>query len=212
MATPKPPKGGNKKGNSNRKNPNPKLSKAAQQRRRDIDNARRRYQRQAERYRKEARTLSGRDAEILEAAANALDQRREDLKGINVRKRLDSETQTLVNESKNFLVSQNRTDWQRGENIGRLRLSGTNEGHRFFALTEQLWAGAPYEDRLDWVRDALAKNPEVLSKYGDNPNANQMIEIVAEVSGIDLDTDTVLSKEYSPAFMRGIQNVVAAYG
>ena len=212
MATPKPPKGGNKKGNSNRKNPNPKLSKAAQQRRRDIDNARRRYQRQAERYRKEARTLSGRDAEILEAAANALDQRREDLKGINVRKRLDSETQTLVNESKNFLVSQNRTDWQRGENIGRLRLSGTNEGHRFFALTEQLWAGAPYEDRLDWVRDALVKNPEVLSKYGDNPNANQMIEIVAEVSGIDLDTDTVLSKEYSPAFMRGIQNVVAAYG
>lgn len=212
MATPKPPKGGNKKGNSNRKNPNPKLSKAAQQRRRDIDNARRRYQRQAERYRKEARTLSGRDAELLEAAANALDQRREDLKGVNVRKRLDNETRQLVDESKNYLASQNRDEWQRGENIGRLRLSGTTEGHRFFALTEQLWEGAPYEDRLDWVRQALSKNPEVVAKYGDNPNANQMIEIIGDVSGVDLGWETMLVDSKNTDMMRGIDNVVAAYG
>lgn len=200
------------------KNPNPKLSKAAQDRRREIDNARRRYQRAAERYQKEAKNLGGRDAEILEAAAQQLYQRRDDLKGINVRKRMDAETRELVRDSKNYLASNNRTDWMRGETLGKLRLSGSNLGHRFFALTSTIWAGIPYKGigddrRLNAVRKALAEtvkqNPDMLEKYGARPNANQMIEIVEELTDVDLDTPYTLGDSESEIMMQATSRVLS---
>ena len=198
------------------RNPNPKLSKAAQERRREVDNARRRYQRQADRYRKEAKNLGGRDAEILEAAAAQLEQRKADLKGVNVRKRLSGEIKDLVTDSKNYLVSNNRSDWERGESLGKLRLSGTNLGHRFFALTSSIWAGVPYtglgdDRRLNAVRDALAEtiaqNPDMLAKYGARPNANQMIEIVEALSDIDLDSPYKLGDSEDEAFIEAADRV-----
>lgn len=201
------------------RNPNPKLSKAAQERRRDIDNAKRRYRRQAERYERDAQGLAGRDAEILANAAQQLRDRANELNGINVRKRLDNETKQLISDSQNYLVSNNRSEWMRGETLGKLRLSGTNLGHRFFALTESLWAGTPYKGagddrRLNKVRRALAQNPDVIEKYGSNPNANQMIEIIGNMSGVDLDTDSPfqLGDSMKLIMMRGARTVMLNYG
>ena len=197
------------------KNPNPKLSKAAQNRRKEIDNARRRYKRAAERYEKEAKNLGGRDAEILQQAAEQLRSRSDELKGIDVRSTLTKDVKELVNDSKNYLVSNNRTEWQRGETLGKLRLSGTNTGHRFFALTEPLWSGisstgAGDDRRLNAIRNALAQNPDVVEKYGARPNANQMIEIVESVTNVDLDTEAPIS--YDQTFMRGTMSIIRNYG
>lgn len=171
--------------NNQPKNPNPKLSKAAQQRRKDIDNAKRRYKRQAERYRKEASNLEGRDGDLLRIAADQLDARRESLNGINVRKTLDSDTKALINDSKNYLVSNNRREWQRGETLGKSLLSGSTLGHRFFAITEKIWQGIPStglgdDRRLNAIRRALSTpdNP--------NPNALEMIRIVEDLASMDL--------------------------
>lgn len=201
------------------KNPNPKLSKAAQERRRDIDNAKRRYRRQADRYEKDAQGLAGRDAEILSNAAQQLRARAEELNGVNVRKRLDNDTKALINDSKNYLVSNNRSEWMRGETLGKLRLSGTNLGHRFYALTESLWAGTPYtgpgdDRRLNKIRRALAQNPNVVEKYGSNPNANQMIEIISSISGVDMDSDSPyqLGDSQGRIMMRGVRSVLVNYG
>ncbi len=199
-----------------RKNPNPKLSQAARDRRRQIDNARQRYRRQEQRYRREAANLSGKDAEIMQSAADLLAQRQQDLKGIDVRKRLDKNTNELIKDSYNFLSKNNRNDWQRGENIGKLRLSGTVEGHTFYALTEQLWAGAPYEQRLEWVRkaviDTVRQDPELVAKYGTYPNANQLIEIVSDLVGFELDNDALIESSNDLVMMGAVEKVMAAYG
>lgn len=203
MATPKP----------SGRQPRKPLSKAAQQRRKDIDKARKHYNRAAERYRKEARNLGGRDAEILEQAAQELEKRSEALKGMNVRKpsTFTQEQKELIKNSAEFLASNNKTDWQRGETLGKLRLSDTVDGHQFYALTEPLWTGAPYEDRLDWIREALGSNPDVIAKYGAAPNANQMIEIIENVTDISIGDETVETSD-DVAIMRGINTVVANYG
>ena len=100
----------------------------------------------------------------------------------------------------------------RGENIGRLRLSGTNDGNTFFALTESLWAGAPYEQRYDYIRRALNRNKEIVKKYGRNVNVNEMIEIVSQATGIDIDSDYELGDSSEIEVMRGIQAIVTNYG
>ena len=201
------------------KNPNPKLSKAAQDRRRDIDNARRRYKRQADRYEQEAASLTGRDAEILQTAAQSLRARSDDLKGINVRKKLDNETKVLIKDSTNYLASNNRTAFERGETLGKLRLSGSNLGHRFFALTEQFWEGIPStglgdDRRLNAIRRELMSRPDMVEKYGARPDANTMIEIVESISGVNLDTDEpfVLGDSSNVEMMRGLDNITAYYG
>lgn len=189
------------------------LSKAAQKRRRDIDNAKRRFRRQADRYRAEAAKLGGRDAEVLNAAADRLLEFNAELNGIDVRKpsTITDRQKQLIRESKDYLVSNMKDDWQRGEVLGRLRLNGTVEGHKFFALTESLWAGAPYEDRFDEIRKQLAKNPDIVAKYGKNPNVNQMIEAVSETANIAID-DEPLPVGYQADFMAGIREIIINYG
>ena len=201
------------------KNPNPKLSKAAQERRRDIDNARRRYKRQADRYEKEAASLTGRDAEILQNAAQSLRARSDDLKGINVRKKLDNETKALIKDSTNYLASNNRTAFERGETLGKLRLSGSNLGHRFFALTEQFWEGIPStglgdDRRLNAIRRELMSRPDLVEKYGARPDANTMIEIVESISGLNLEDlpDWNLIGTDDEQFMVGLDRFTNYYG
>lgn len=201
-----------------------KISKAAQQRRRDIDNAKRRYRRQADRYEADAAKVGGGDAgaAFLEAA-QALRERASSLNGIDIKKRFSKDTLELIKDSKNYLVSRNRTDFQRGETLGMLRLSGSNLGHRFFALTESLWAGVPYtgagdDRRLNAVRRAMeayvAKDPELVKKYGTRLNANQMIELLGETVGIDIDTSDpyMVGDSKEVEYMRGIRDVVTSYG
>lgn len=209
-----------KSSSGGRKNPNPPLSKAAQDRRRNVDNARRRYQRQKDRYADLATKSRGKEKEIYTQAANEMQSRADQLKGVNVRKRLDSRVNELVKDSKNYLVSNNQSEWQRGETLGKLRLSGTNLGHRFYALTESLWEGIGYsgkvgdDRRLNAIRRALGKNVEVKKKYGRRPNASQMIEIIENLTGIDMDVDSSYnvgdSKEEN--MMRGIETVLRNYG
>lgn len=212
--TPKP----KKSSSGGRKNPNPPLSKAAQDRRKKVDNARRRYQRQADRYADLANKSRGKDKEIYAQAANEMTSRADQLKGVNVRKRLDSRVNDLVKDSKNYLVSNNQSEWQRGETLGKLRLSGTNLGHKFYALTSSLWEGVGYsgkvgdDRRLNAIRRALGKNPEVRKKYGKRLNTSQMIEIIENLTGLDMDSDTTLANSYSPDFMRGIEIVLRNYG
>lgn len=197
----------------------PKLSQAAQQRRRDINNAKQRYRRQAARYRADAEKLStdSREREILQRAATQLEDRASELNGINVRKRLTKEQSELVKDSTNYLAGNNRSEWQRGETLGKLRLSGTNIGHRFYALTESLWAGTPYtgpgdDRRLNAVRDALANNPDIVSKYGDYPNANELIEIIEELYSGDLEEPYVIGDSKNKSMIRGTRDIVKRYG
>lgn len=189
------------------------LSKAAQKRRRDIDNAKRRFRRQADRYRAEAAKLGGRDAEILNVAADRLIEFNAELNGIDVRKpsTITDRQKQLIRESKDYLVSNMRDDWQRGEVLGRLRLNGTVEGHKFFALTEPLWEGASYDDRYESIREQLGKNPDVIARYGENPNVNQMIEIVIETTGIAVDDET-LEDTRDVFIMAGIRDMLVNYG
>lgn len=219
-----------------------KISKAAQQRRRDIDNAKRRYRRQADRYEADAAKISSElnnagigafTSEVAEAsaksraafleAAQALRERANSLNGIDIRKRFSKDTLELIKDSKNYLVSRNRTDFQRGETLGKLRLSGSTLGHRFFALTESLWAGVPYtgagdDRRLNAVRRAMesyvAKDPKLVEKYGTKLNANQMIELLGETVGMDIDTSDpyTVGDSKDVEYMRGIRDVVTNYG
>lgn len=193
---------------------NKPLSKAAQKRRKDIDNAKRRYRRQADRYRSEASKLGGRDAEILNSAANRLEEFASALNGINVRKpsNITDEQKKLIKESKDYLVTNMRDDWQRGETLGKLRLSGTVEGHKFFALTESLWEGVDYEDRFDAIRKQISKNPDIVARYGKHPNVNEMIEIIADATGIAIDEESLQMGSDSVEMMSGIRSVIVNYG
>lgn len=197
----------------------PKLSQAAQQRRRDINTAKMRYKRQADRYRADAEKLpeDSRERKIFERAATALDERRSDLNGINIRKRFTKEQRELIRDSADYLVKNQNTDWKRGEVLGKLRLSGTNLGHRFYALTESLWAGVPYtgpgdDRRLNAVRKAVANNPEVVEKYGPKPNANELIEVVETLYAGDLEEEYTLGDSKQKTMMRGVRDVVKRYG
>lgn len=189
------------------------LSKAAQERRKNIDNAKRRFRRQADRYRAEAAKLGGRDAEVLNAAADRLMEFNAELNGINVRKpsTITDRQKQLIRESKDYLVSNMKDDWQRGEVLGRLRLNGTVEGHKFFALTEPLWEGASYDDRYEAIRKQLGKNPDVIARYGKNPNVNQMIEIVTDTTGTAIDEETFEDTQ-NVFIMAGMRDILVNYG
>ena len=198
---------------------NPRLSQAAQNRRREINNAKQRYRRQAKRYEADAKKLpeNSREREILQRAANQLEERAGELNGINIRKRFTKEQKELISDSTNYLVSNNRTEWQRGETLGKLRLSGTNLGHRFYALTESLWTGVPYtgpgdDRRLNAIRRAVANNPEVVEKYGTKPNANELIEIVEELYAGDLEEPYALGDSKNKSMIRGTRDVIKRYG
>ena len=202
------------------KNPNPRLSVAARLRRVKVDVARKRYIRQEERYRDLANRSRGKDKEIFAQAANEMASRADSLRGVNVRKKLSTDVNDLVKDSKNYLVSNNKSEWQRGETLGKLRLSGTNLGHQFYALTSSLWEGVGYsgrlgdDRRLNAIRRELGKNPEVRKKYGKRPNASQMIEIIEDITGIDIDTDSAyeVGDSKDVAMMRGSQTVLRTYG
>ena len=195
-------------------NPNPKLTEKQQALRRDINNAKRRYRRQAERYQKEARELGGRAAELREQAAQNLLEKAESLNGVNVRaKELPSEVQDAINSSYEQLAKNNRTDFERGENLGKTLLSGTTMGQRFFALTESLWSGVPYDMRYDAIREAMSANPDIMEKYGAELNVKDMIEIVEDTTGVSLDTaDDAIGGSDDVVMMRGVQKIVESYG
>ena len=203
------------------KNPNPKLSVAARVRRQRVDVARKRYTRQEQRYRDLAGKSKGKDKGIYEQAANEMASRADSLRGVNVRKKLDASINDLVKDSKNYLVSANQSEWQRGETLGKLRLSGTNLGHRFYALTSSLWEGVGYsgrlgdDRRLNAIRKALGKDPEVRKKYGRRPNASQMIEIVEGMLNENIDEDKPYQPGTSPddiQLMRGMSKILQQYG
>lgn len=206
-----------------RKNPNPKLSKAAQERRRNINNARRRYDRQAARYDKLAQSLpEGADRDIYAQAAAEMRNRSNELKGIDARKRFTPEQNALVKDSKNYLQSSNSTEYQRGETLGKLRLSGTNLGHRFYALTADLWEGVGYsgkvgdDRRLNAIRRAVKKQMtrEQIRKYGKNPNANDLIALIEEIAGVRLEsyTSDYEKEKYTAHFIRGKNRVLELLG
>lgn len=197
-----------------RKNPNPKLTEKEAALRRDIDNAKRRYRRQAARYEKEANALGGRAAELREQAAQRLRERAESLNGVNVRsKAVPSEVTEAINASYDQLVKNNRSDFERGENLGKTLLSGSNMGHRFFSLTESLWTGVPYDMRFDAIREAMLANPDISEKYGGQLNVKDMIDIVEETTGITLDTaEDSIGGSDDVVMMRGVQRIIQAYG
>ena len=203
-----------------RKNPNPKLTPTAQKRRQSIDNARQRYERQAQRYERMSETLEGKDRDAYRHAAMELRQRSSDLKGINARKRLAPEKKALIDDSKNFLQSSNTTEWQRGETLGKLRLSGTNLGHRFYALTSTLWEGVGYsgkvgdDRRINAIRRALVKDANIRKKYGSRPNVNEMIEIIEEMTGVNLEsyTSDYEPEKYTSHFIRGMNIILQRHG
>lgn len=197
--------------------PRKPLSKAARERRRKIQSAQTIYQRQEERYRKLSQSLDGRDAEIYAKAAEQIHERREKLKGIDVRKpsTITDDQKFIIKDAQNFKAGANTDDWQRGETLGRLRLSGTVLGHNFFAATKNMWEGVSYEKRLDAIAKELAKDPEVKRRYGKRPNASQMIDIVSDFFEASYFDDSGMISTGSPpdaAFMRGIGSMMQSYG
>lgn len=197
--------------------PRKPLSKAAKERRRKIQSAQAIYQRQEERYRKLSKSLDGRDAEIYAKAADQIHERREKLKGIDVRKpsTITEDQRFFIKDAKNFKAGANSDDWHRGETLGRLRLSGTVLGHNFFAATKNMWEGVAYERRLDAISKELSKDPEVKRRYGKRPNASQMIDIVSDFFEASYFDESEIITSGSPpdaAFMRGIGSMMQSYG
>lgn len=195
------------------------MSKAARERRRSIQSAQATYQAQEKRYRDLAAKSpeNSQGAAIYQKAAEQIAQRREALRGIDVRKpsTMTADQKFFISDAKNFRVSTNSDEWQRGETLGRLRLSGTTLGHNFFAATQTLWEGVPYNRRLDAIRKAFGKNPEIRKKYGARPNADQLIDIVSEFfSDRFFDESETLAQGSPPdrSFMRGVRQIIKNYG
>lgn len=193
------------------------LSKAAQQRRRKIQSAQTTYQRQEQRYRQIAANLPMPEAEMYLNAAEMIANRREALRGIDVRRpsTITQDQKFYIKDAVNFSVGANSTDWARGESLGRLRLSGTTLGHNFFAATKTLWEGVSYNMRLDAIRRAIGKIPSIISEFGKRPNANQLIEIVSrffENSFFDDSESLQLGSPPDAAFVRGQRQLIANYG
>lgn len=159
-------------------------------RRKSIDIARARYNAAARDLHAQALAAeSPIEREALERVVGQLRDRAAALRGINANSTLESSLKTLIKDSDSFLRRALNNDWMRGEALGNLRLSGTTAGHRFYALTESMWSGAAPGKRLDAIRKAVAKNPEVVAKFGKRPNTSQLIQIIQEATGVELDVD-----------------------
>lgn len=159
-------------------------------RRKSVDVARGRYNRAARDLKQQAaNSASQSEHDALMRMHDQLRDRAKSLRGIDAKKRLDPEIKALVKDSESFLQSALNDDWMRGEALGNLRLSGTNAGHRFFAITRELWINAPKGGRLDAIRRAVARDADVRRRYGRRPNVSQLIEIIEQATGIKIDVD-----------------------
>lgn len=124
-------------------------------------NARRRFNRAAERYEKIASSTSGTTAERYETLASRARTQAQSLKAnLDVQKQID-----LINESRETLQSRRSDEFQRGEmEAGEILRSPI--GSRIFAGTKEIWENAPEETRLRALRDhfGVKSNMELIEK------------------------------------------------
>ena len=135
-----------------------KKTAASQITSRQLAVARNRYVRAAARYANEALEVGERTryGQLLKKASNRVQHFADKLTSLEYA-RSDARTLDVINESEKYLVSKVRGKTARGNVLGETLLNGTMQGHRFFAVTRELWEGGAesYEERFDQIRDAF---------------------------------------------------------
>ena len=86
-----------------------------------------------------------------------------------------AEVQQTINASSQYTAKATSSKRARGEALGNALLEGTNAGHRFFAITKDIWQGSAYGDRWSALKE----------HFGDITPA-EMIQKLQEETGIDI--------------------------
>lgn len=132
-------------------------------------NIRRRYQRAAQRYDKQASQTSGKQATYLQRAAQQLREIARKFYAHNISKApknspefkkamKEAASKENIEASQRVLNNKRTSDDFRKEQIGRALLSG-ERGKRFFGITKNLWYNngdiLSYEERLNLIKQGL---------------------------------------------------------
>ena len=64
-----------------------------------------------------------------------------------------AEVQQTINASSQYTAKATSSKRARGEALGNALLEGTNAGHRFFAITKDIWQGSAYGDRWSALKE-----------------------------------------------------------
>ena len=153
-------------------------------------NAQRTYESAAKRYEREAKKASGKEKRALNKAAARMRNQAKTISRARIKNDLDIVNAIISNAPK---YKERKTMKARGNALGQALLDGTNAGHRFFALTKNIWQASEYNDRMD-----------ALKEYFGDISIIDMINQLSNESGIDIlegninfDTDSLggLSKE-----------------
>ena len=183
-----------------------KRSKESKQPAYDRQNARRRLERKAVRYEKQAdaeeRNGAVKYARSVRDAAKQLRSDADKLRGIKTRDMredtkegaaLRTRVSTAMKKSEQARYKPRETEYEALEDLGRVLLNDTAAGHRFFAVTKDIWKGkTSYNDRYEAVQRAFWKEED-----GDSlPSLYETIKRVEEVSKIDILSASDLDVKY----------------
>lgn len=140
-----------------------------------VKNAQRVYNNAAERYKglsqsaKKAGNAS--EARMYSKAASRMSYRSREIGTAIKQDKLSSVSDIVASSSKYKASVTGRT--ARGNALGEALLSGTNAGHRFFAITKDIWQGSG--DRYGALADYFGTN-----------NLSEMISMLQEETGLDI--------------------------
>lgn len=189
-----------------------KRSKESKQPAYDRQNARRRLERKAARYEKKAeaeeRNGSVKYAKSLRDAAQNLRRDADKLRGIktsDLRKdtkegsQLRTRVSGAMKRSEEARFKVNESEYEALDDLARVLLDDTAAGHRFFAVTKDIWKGKTnYEDRYEAIQRAFWRPED-----GDQlPNLYETIKRLEETSEMDI----LSASEFDVKYKRGQSN------
>lgn len=183
-----------------------KRSKESKQPAYDRQNARRRLERKAVRYEKKAeaeeRNGSVKYARSLRDAAQNLRRDADKLRGIKTQdlredtkagKNLRTRVSSAMKRSEEARFKPKESEYEALNDLGKVLLDDTAAGHRFFAVTKDIWKGTTtYEERYEAIQRAFWK-PEDGDKL---PNIYETIKRVEKTTEMDILSGSELDAKY----------------
>lgn len=106
----------------------------------------------------------------------------------------------LVEHSSRFLVRNSATKAARGNLLGEILLNGTMQGHRFFAVTRDLWDATSYATRYEQIQEAFG-----------GKNLMEIIQEIEKHTGIKIMKGDINSIEKYGGFTREEMQQVELY-
>ena len=152
----------------------------------EINIAKNRFVRASKRYADEAESVGSRTryGQMLMKASKRTKHIASKLEDLDHAKS-DARTIDLIADSDKYLASKVRGKNARGDVLGETLLNGTMQGHRFFAVTRELWEGGAesYEERYSKIKEA----------FGDKSLSEIILEI-EEKTGVNIMKGDINSK------------------